>query len=94
MNEGFDPGGIANGASHPGEIVNDTSHRAGRAGNQGFWMMAISSGGQAGVGIESILVYAYILIYYFKKQGFFSEGFEKSIQKLKIKKQNCGIPRG
>jgi hypothetical protein len=24
---------------------------------------------------ESILVYAYILIYYFKKQGFFSEGF-------------------
>jgi purine-nucleoside phosphorylase len=31
--------------------------------------------GQAGVGIESILVYAYILIYYFKKQGFLNEGF-------------------
>jgi hypothetical protein len=32
--------------------------------------------GRAGVGIESILVYAYILIYRFRSHGFFGERFE------------------
>ena len=44
----------------------------------GFWMQVLKCAGCAGVATGSILVYAYILMYYTKNRGFRGGGYLKA----------------
>ena len=75
---------IAERGGNPSEIVNDTSHGVkfwglGRPGSVVELRRGLryATRGLAGVEVESILVYVYILIYCFKELGFENEGFRE-----------------